>query len=479
MQIPVLQGVYTDEQADFRTAYPRNLVPTPKNTGISQGYLRPAEGIVAFGPGGGQGEDQGEDRGGINWNGSCYRVMGTRLVRVEADGAVSGLADVPAGGQVTFDYSFDRLAIAVSGNLYYYDGSTLTQVTDADLGTVVDFIWVDGYFMSTDGTYLIVTELNDPLSVNPLKYGSSEADPDPIKAVLKLRNEPHALNRYTVEVFDNVGGENFPFQRVEGAQLQRGSVGTHSCCVFVMGSEQAVEVVAFLGSGRNESMAIWAGLNGTSIKLSTREIDQLLDNYTEAQLATAIMETRIDKGRRLLYLHLPDQTLVYDGVASAITKEPVWFVLTTSITGLGQYRARNFVRAYDKWLVGDPIGNGAIGYFSDEVSSHWGELNGWEFSTLILYNEGRRVIFHELELVCLEGRVAADADPTIWTSYSTDGETWSTERGIRSGRRGERNKRLTWLQQGTMEHWRVQKFRGLSDSHLSIARLEARVEGLA
>jgi hypothetical protein len=466
--------MYTDEQADFRTAYPRNMMPVPKNTGISQGYLRPAEGIIPFAEG-----TSGEDRGGINWNGVCYKVVGIDLLSVASDGTITLLAVIGGSGQVTFDYSFDRLGIASDGKLYYWDGVTLTQVTDTDLGTVVDFIWVDGYFMATDGQYLIVTELNDPLSVDPLKYGSSEADPDPVKALLKLRNEPHALNRYTVEAFDNVGGDNFPFQRIEGAQLQRGTVGTHSCCVFVIGGDQAVEVIAFLGGARNESIAVWAGANGSSFKISTSEIDQVLAGYTEEQLSGVVMEARIDKGHRLLYLHLPDQTLVYDAAASFVTKEPVWFILTTSIVGLGQYRARNFVRAYDKWLVGDPTGNGDIGYLSDTVSSHWDEINGWEFNTLVLYNEGRKAIFHELELVCLSGRVAVDADPYIWTSYSADGETWSQEKPLRAGRQGERNKRMVWLQQGTMDHWRVQKFRGTSDSHLTVARLEARVEALA
>jgi hypothetical protein len=57
----------------------------------------------------------------------------------------------------------------------------------------------------------VVTELSNPLAVNPLKYGSSEVDPDPVVALIKLRNEVYALNRNTIEVFDNVGGELFPF----------------------------------------------------------------------------------------------------------------------------------------------------------------------------------------------------------------------------------------------------------------------------
>ncbi len=85
---------------------------------------------------------------------------------------------------------------------------------------------MDGYFLSTDGEFLIVTELNDPTQVNPLKYGSSEADPDPVNAVLKLRNEVYAINRNTIEVFDNAGGDLFPFQRIEGAQIQKGAIGT-------------------------------------------------------------------------------------------------------------------------------------------------------------------------------------------------------------------------------------------------------------
>ena len=44
-------------------------------------------------------------------------------------------------------------------------------MTDLDLGVVLDFCWVDGYFMTTDGESLIVTELTDPMAVNPLKYG--------------------------------------------------------------------------------------------------------------------------------------------------------------------------------------------------------------------------------------------------------------------------------------------------------------------
>lgn len=463
-QIPIISGIYTDSAADFRSKYPRNLVPVPKAQGISQGYLRPADGIAEFGTG------PGIDRGGINWNGNMFRVMGTKLVQVGSTGTITELGDVGGSGQVTMDYSFERLAIASAGNLFYWDGAALVRVTDSDLGTVNDVLWVDGYFMTTDGEFLVVAELNDPASVNPLKYGSAEADPDPVKSMLKLRNEVYALNRYSIEVFDNVGGDGFPFQRIDGALVPRGCVGTHACELFA-GS------IAFLGSGRKEAPSVYLMTPGDTQKLATREIDQILGEYSEHELSQAVMESRVDKAHQHLLIHLPDQTLVYDAAASQALGDPVWFTMASSIVGGGTYRARNLVWCYDKWIAGDPTSN-KIGELVNTVSTHYGQTIGWEFGTQILYVDGNGAIVHELELVCLPGRVALGKDPVIWTSYSLDGMTWSMERPTKAGKQGERTKRIAWRKLGSMEQYRMQKFRGTSDAHLSIARLEAALEPL-
>jgi len=466
MQVPILNGIFADNTPELRTSYPVNLVPVPKKSGISNGFLRPGDGIVANGTG------PGIDRGGINWEDSLYRVMGTELVEIDSAGAVTILGDVggPITELVTFDYSFDLLAIASGGRLYYWDGTTLTQVTDPDLGIVLDVVWVDGYFMTTDGEFLIVTELSDPFVVNPLKYGSSEVDPDPVVALLKLRNEIYALNRNTIEVFDNVGGDLFPFARIDGAQIQKGVIGTQGCCVFI-------QRIAFLGGGRNEAPGIYVGAAATTQKISTQEIDNLLLTYTEAQLALVNLEARNDKNHQHLYVHLPDRTVVYDASASEALGEQVWFTLTTTLSGFAQYRARNIVWAYDKWLVGDPQST-SIGYLVQDTGHHWGEQVRWEFGTLIVYNESNGAIFNELELVSLTGSVALGKNPQISTSYSVDGKAYSQDRSISVGTIGS-NKRLAWFQQGHMRNWRIQRFRGDSDAHISFIRLEAQIEPLA
>jgi len=480
MQIPILNGIYTDNTPELRTAYPVNLVPVPKQSGISNGFLRPGDGIVANGTG------TGIDRGGINWHGHLYRVMGTKLVEIDSTGVVTTLGDVggPIDELVTFDYSFDVLAIASGGRLYYWIPSSTTatlvwnptvpilrQVTDPDLGVVLDVVWVDGYFMTTDGEFLVVTELTNPTEVNPLKYGSSEVDPDPVVALLKLRNEVYALNRNTVEVFDNTGGALFPFARIDGAQLQKGVVGTFACCVFI-------DRIAFLGSGRNEAPSIYVGAAAVTTKISTQEIDNILLEYTEAQLALVKLEARNDKSHQHLYVHLPDQTLVYDAAASEALQTPVWFILVSTLTGIAQYRARNMVWVYDKWMVGDPQTSN-IGYLVQDIGHHWGQQVYWEFGTLIVYNESNGAIFNEMELVSLTGSIALGKNPQISTSYSLDGKAYSQEKFIAVGTIGNTKKRLTWFQQGHMRNWRIQRFRGDSDAHVSYVRLEVQIEALA
>jgi hypothetical protein len=465
MQIPILNGIYADAAPDFRTSYPKNLVPVPKQTGISAGYLRPADGVVEAGTGPGVG------RGGINWNGVLYRVMGTKLVSIAENNTVTEIGDVGGTNRVTFDYGFTYLAIASNNNLFLYNGTTLTQVTDPDLGVVLDVVWVDGYYMTTDGEFLVITDLADPFAVNPLKYGSSEADPDPINALLKLRNEVYALNRNTIEVFDNVGTTGFPFQRIAGAQIQKGAVGTHACCVFM-------DNIAFMGGGRNEAPSIFMGANGSTQKIATREIEQILATYTETQLASAFLEERIDKAHQFLIIHLPNHTLVFDGAATQAMGQPIWFTLSSTLTGDGPWKACSVIWVYDKWQVCSPSTT-QFGYLDDTISSHWGVEIGWEFGTQIVYNESNGAIFHQLELIALTGHVAADTSPTIWAQHSSDGETWSVEKPVRAGTLGQRAKRLVWLQQGYMNNWRIQRFRGTSEAHISISRLEARLEPLA
>lgn len=477
MQIPILAGLYADVSADFRSRYPTNFVPVPKTSGISEGYLKLAKGITLFASA--DRDPHGVDRGGINWNGVCYRVIGELFVRVNNDAptpvdlsSCDTLSIIGNGSQASFDYSFDRLGIAANGNLYYWDGMSLKQVTDPDLGRVVDVIWIDGYWMTTDGTNLVVTELNDPFAVDPLKYGSSEIDPDPVLALQKIRNEVYALNRYTIEVFQNVGGTGFPFQRIEGAMVPKGVIGTHACC-------QYRESIAFLGSARNEEPSLYMAGQGIARKIATREIEQLLQTYTEAQLAEVVLETRSHELHEHLYMHLPDVTVVYDEAASEVVGQPVYFYLkSTSGDDFSEipYRARNFVWCYDRWLCGDTVDPARIGVLEDGLATQYGLPQSGDFGTIAEYNEGHGAALNALELVRLpgySGYYPSSPPRSIAHSYSVDGLTFSQER-FKTFQ--DPRKRLQWRRCGRLKNWRIERFRGVFYEPVSFVRLEATAE---
>lgn len=492
MKIPILAGIYgSAARPDLGVAYPVNMLPVVLPSGVNDGYMRPADGIeLKF-----NAPVSGNDRGGIAWDGVLYRVIGSKFLKIDESGTITVIGDVGSGGMCSFDYGYVTqvgktftayLGIVSGGRFYLYSNVTnvLTEVQDPNInipaenilgGPPIDMIWVDGYYMLTDGTYVYTTELTDPFTMNPLAYGTTDVDPDPIVALIKLRNEVYVLNRHTIQVLDNVGAPPvgvFTFQTIDGGQIQKGCIGTHACCVFD-------ENIAYLGSGRNEAPGIYVGANANTQKISDVEIDRLLANYTETQLRTVVLEARNDNAFQHLYVHLPDRTLVFDATATRAFQRPVWAVLTSSNTvgTITRYKARSMVWCYDRWNVADPTSNN-LGMLSTNVGTQWGANVVWEISTPIAYNDGSGALFHELELVSLPGRAISGTNPTISTAYSSDGITWSAEKSISAGTTGQYTKRLTWFQQGLLEGMRIQRFRGTSEARLSVIRLEARIEPL-
>lgn len=463
VMIPIIRGVYADSVADFIESLPINREPVVLNTGLSEGYLRAAPGIGALGTG------PGADRGGVNWNGTCYRVMGTKLVTVSQAGAVTILGDVGAGGQCSFDYSFDRLAIASGGRLYYWNGA-LTQVTDPDLGAALDVIWIDGYFMTTDGEFLVVTELNDPTAVDPIKYGSSEEDPDPVTGLLKIRGEVYALNRHTIEVFQNIGGNGFPFQRNGGAQIPRGCVGTHAKALFL-------QTFAFVGSSRNEALGVYLAGGGNTVKISSIQVDKLLNALSPDEQAGIVVEARTDENEQRLLVHLPDKTLVYFSQASQRGEADIWAIYASGVTADEAYRGRNGVQCYGRYIVGDKAGN--VGQIDGSVPTQFGDITGWRFDTALLYNENGRGILNSVELTGLPGRGIPGSDPRAFLSMTVDGVQWSQERAIATGRPGQRNVHMQWRPKMRFNQWIGMRFRGADGGMEAFARLDAKVEPLS
>jgi len=482
-QIPLASGTYTDVGAEFRTSRPHNLIPVIKNTGISKMFLRTAEGLSRF--------DVnaptlvGHDRGGINWQGTCYRVIGTNFVSVNAYGVVTVLGQLPDDGNpVVLAYGFPNQGIGIlsAKTLWFYttqkpDGTTqpmptLQQCTDPSVGNPIDLIWMAGYFLMTDGTYAYVTQLANQFTINTQLYGSDSNSPDPLNGLLKFRNEAYFCNRYTIGVFDNEGGTGFPFQENIGAMIPKGVIGPQAKTLTSQG-------FAFLGGAQDEAPSVWLSIGmGIATKIADRETEMILEQYSEAQLYGATLEYRGEKDQQFLYVHLPDYTLVYDVAGSQMAQAPIWFYLSSSMDSTGTWRAWHPVYCYGKFIYGDKLDQ-RVGYLDSTTALQYGNPVGWQFDTIFVYNQAHGFAVNMLELIGTYGRAANDEVATVGMRYSNDGEIWSAPRFISLGAQGRRNQRVQWRPKHFFRNFRGYRFSGSNASPVSFAALEATGDPLA
>jgi hypothetical protein len=450
---PLLGGMAANGQAEFIENPPVNLEPIMLDNKIAAGQFRASAGVqtIASGP--------GVDRGGVVYKGQHIRVMGASLVSVTG-GAVNVIGDVGGTGPVSLDYGFDRLIIRSGDKLFYYNDAGLTQVTDIDLGPVTDAIWVDGYTMTTDGTSIVVTELANSMSVEPLKYGSAEEDPDMVTGLARVRGEVLVTGRYTIEFLENVGGNGFPFRVIDGATIPYG-------CVSASAKASFLESLAFVGSARNEALGVYIAGSGTAAKISSRALDRDLAKLPDPSVIEVEARTYLDE-RRLL-IHLPDKTWVYYHNASQKAQMLLW--------GTIQNKARHAVEMNGEFYVGNAEGV-EVGKLVHDSSAVFGQLQEWTFTTGFISNEGRGYIIKSVELLGLPGNIAT-GEAKIFMSLSRDGRTYGQERAINAGKPGERNKRLQWRPMTHVPNYAIIKFRGYDHALPGFTKLELDVEGLA
>lgn len=445
MQIPIMSATAV-KGGRFLTDYPINLEPRVIDSGVSKGELVSTRGasLIAQGP--------GVDRGGIVWNGEHYRVMADKLVRVSGEGVIETLADVGYdGAPVGLDYSFDRLAIRSSGRLFYWNGTERIEVNDPDLGLVRDMVWIDGYFATTDGEYIVLTDLNDPTSVNPLRYGSSEEDPDPITGLLKYREELYALNRHTIQPFQNTGGNGFPFTAVQGGMVPIGCVSASAKCM--VGGDGFV----FVGSSRNEPLSVWYFAGGTATRLSDDAVDA--DLNSEIAPRQIEMECRAFAGERQILVHLGAKTWALSLSTTEAAGKSAWFVLHSG--HFQPYRLRNAVLVGTRHYVGDRNSN-RLGVLTDDPAQ-FDEAADWRFSAATVFDPAG-ILAAEIELF---GQFPPEPN-AIFFSMTRDGVKWSRE--VARNLTGRRDERVIWRPNAEVKAMGGFRWRG--QGRVAIARCE-------
>jgi len=372
IQLPIVRGDKTNNQTDYADRLPKNMIAVAKEIRGAAGYLISADGLKSFGAA------TGVDRGGYYSDRQTKhcRVSGGRFITVSTGGTVTDIGAIAGADRASFAQSFNNLCTVAAGNAYLFNGTTLTQITDPDLGSPIDVCWIDGYFFFTDGEFIYHTQPNDESLIDPLDYATAEFMSDKSLGVLQTQdNLVLVFGRYSMEYFINNANVDFAFSRVAQKSIMAGIVGTHCKCILA-------GFVFILGGRREETASFHVVQAGGIENLSTQTVDEIINSYTEDELSTAVLEARTDERDQLIIVRLPRHTLMYNHKAmQAIGKQNAWSILSYGVDN-------------DIWL-------GANGVFDPRISK-------WVYGSL--YDAG---------LYTLDKTRAALADTAVECEFST------------------------------------------------------------
>jgi len=253
-------------------------------------------------------------RGAIEMSGVYYTISGDTLFSVDQFGTAVSKGIITGDARVSMAHNGEKLVIVVpGGDAYEFNVTTdtLTQITDPDFRISDTVCFKDGFyiFTETDSDIFFNSELNNPLAYDPLDFGTAELAPDGIVGCHVNHDEVYILGNDTVEVFQNVGGTGFPFQRIPGASFEKGSHSKY-------GTIQWEGAFYFIGGGKNEKTSIWiAGGTAEPQKVSTDAIDHEIQRFERDEIAPSL--SHVLKPRHTLCTH-PAQASLFDHLSNPI-----------------------------------------------------------------------------------------------------------------------------------------------------------------
>ena len=473
MKLPLIKGTRTDLDAEWRDALPLNMVGFVQDSAGSPGFLRTLDGLEAFATG------QGIDRGGY-WSDNFQthvRISGNKIIELDQFGNVTVDADIDndLGGneQIKFASSFNSIAFIADGNYQRYlpndpPGAKLQDRSrPGGADPLIDLTWIDGFYIFTDGTNLYNTDILAEQNFDATFAGSDFA-PDKIVGLEKTTdNKLMVFNRYTTERFYNDPNRtSFPFSRITNAAIPIGIVGPRAKANIGDGR-------FFVFGGSKEKSPSFYILTNSYTNVATREIDSIIDTYSDEDLESMLIEYRDTRDQQLIICHLPNDVLVYDYTFSQRSGQNIWYRWKSggetyrAINGV--YDPRTVSSAASAWIYGDKQDT-TIGKLNRTLCTQYGADLQWECYTPIV-KVGRTI--NEMEVDTIAG-TNTTASPSIFVSTTKDGFAYGPEKIISTGGQGNYTQRVIARRLGYYPHYFGLKLRGFSSDVTTLSGCELR-----
>lgn len=370
--------------------------------------------------------------------GYLYALSGPTLYRIDANGTATACtgAAIPGIGNAMMTDNGIQLGLLVGNDLFYVTGTTASKVTDPDYPGATSIAYLDGYVLfsmpGTSGQFGI-TNLLDISDIDPLDFATAESSPDPLLRVVVDHSDVLLFGTKTIEPWQNTGATPFPFARIDGAKIERGtaaalSVAKDDNSFFWLGDDRIV----YRADGYNPA------------RISNHEIEEILRK--EPGVSDAKGMTHTIGGHKFYVLTLPGRrTLVYDMATQKWHERQSGTALSS-----GSWDVNCIFTAFGRTFAGGE--NGAIYEIDLDTYADGGAAKRGVVTCSPIYPEGRRATLDLVELECELGvgiATGQGSDPQVMMRFSRDGGiNFGTWRTASLGRTGANRIRARWTEFG-------------------------------
>lgn len=391
-------------------------------------------------------------RGSYRQNGYGWFVYGQSVYRLSTDLTVLKLGDLrTSAGRVGIAGNGMELLIVdgAAGYLVNTTTSTLAVITDADFPNGVTMAdYADQYFIvsgDSSGKFYI-SSLLDGSQWDSTEFASAEGSPDITVGHIVDHLELWLFGQNSIEIWQDTGNADFPFQRTPNAFLEVGCASKWTIC-------KLDNSIFWLGQNDRGAGIVYRVNGYAPVRVSDFGVENAIQRYSTISDAYAFTYQQLGHDFYVITFPTAGVTWVYD-VANNLWHERAYYEPDGS--GFTQWRCAGHLYFANMNLCGD-YENGNLYSLEPDVNTDNGGILKRVRVTQALEKEQARIIYHKLQVDMETGISKTGKDASLMLRFSNDGHTWSGIKSASVGKTGEYAKRVIYrrLGQGRNRLWEI------------------------
>ncbi len=377
---------------------------------------------------------------------NLYVVCGLNVYKIDSTKTVTSIGTMSTTpGRVMMTENGTQVTILTESGIAYYctpSADSLLQITDDAYQLANSVCTIDGYtvFTKKDSQVFFISALNDTSSYSALDFASAEAESDNLTVCLNYLRQLILIGTRSTEIWYDTGNNTFPFERIDGALIKRGTPTKYSAVSDMTGTY-------WLGDDKIVYQATGYAPN----RISTYGVEKAIESYDVIDDAFSFIYTQ--EGHKFYILTFPTQkkTWVYDITAG------LWHERSSTNPNMrqdiyGPWLANCHASFFNQELIGD-ANTGNIYQLDLGVKTENGVPIISQVTSVLQFHDYERTTFNRFALWMNTG-VGIDGDaqgvhPEILLEVSTDaGKTFSNQIPEPLGEIGTYETEVFWHQLG-------------------------------